>query len=45
MTAEQLEAGLATAYRTFYSKRRRCTASANCQGRETVFHMALTAAN
>jgi hypothetical protein len=46
MTAQQLETGLATAYRTFYSKRRRFNRfKRNFKGRETVFHMALSTAN
>jgi radical SAM superfamily enzyme YgiQ (UPF0313 family) len=46
MTAEQLETGLATAYRTFYSRRRRLDRfRRNFKGRETVFHMALSTAN
>jgi hypothetical protein len=46
MTAEQLEAGLATAYRNFYSRSRRWARfKRNRPGRETVFHMALSAAN
>jgi radical SAM superfamily enzyme YgiQ (UPF0313 family) len=46
MTAEQLETGLATAYRNFYSRSRRWGRfRRNFKGRETVFHMALSAAN
>ncbi|HEX3621489.1 MAG TPA: radical SAM protein [Acidimicrobiales bacterium] len=46
MTAEQLETGLATAYRTFYSASRRWSRfRRHAKGRETVFHLALSNAN
>jgi hypothetical protein len=46
MSAEQLETGLATAYRNFYSgSRRRARFLRNYRGRETIFHLALSAAN
>ena len=46
MTAAELEAGLARAYRTFYSPARRWARfRRNRAGRETVFHLALSAAN
>jgi radical SAM superfamily enzyme YgiQ (UPF0313 family) len=46
MSAEQLEAGLATAYRAFYSKRRRWGRFRGlAAGREKAFHLALTATN
>jgi radical SAM superfamily enzyme YgiQ (UPF0313 family) len=46
MTAAQLEAGLGRAYRNFYSAKRRSRRFLrNYRGRETVFHMALSAAN
>ena len=46
MTAEQLETGLATAYRAFYSKRRRWGRFRSlARDREKVFHLALTATN
>jgi len=46
MTAEQLETGLATAYRNFYSRSRRLSRfRRHYRGRETVFHLALSTAN
>jgi radical SAM superfamily enzyme YgiQ (UPF0313 family) len=46
MTAAQLETGLATAYRNFYSRSRRWNRFRRHRaGRETVFHLALNAAN
>ena len=46
MTAAQLETGLATAYRNFYSRSRRWARFRRHRaGRETVFHLALNAAN
>ena len=46
MTAAQLEAGLATAYRAFYSRKRRVNRFRRfAKGREKAFHLALAAAN
>ena len=46
MTAAELEAGLATAYRSFYSRpRRRGRFRRLGKGREKAFHLALSAAN
>jgi radical SAM superfamily enzyme YgiQ (UPF0313 family) len=46
MTAVQLEEGLATAYRAFYSRRRRLDRFRRfAKGREKAFHLALSAAN
>jgi len=46
MTAAQLEAGLARAYRNFYGARRRVSRFArHAKGRERVFHLALAITN
>ncbi len=46
MTAAQLEAGLATAYQAFYSRKRRLGRFQRfAKGREKAFHLALSAAN
>jgi len=46
MTATQLEAGLARAYRNFYSARRRARRfGRHAKGRERVFHLALAMTN
>ena len=46
MTAAQLEAGLARAYRNFYGVRRRAGRFVrHAKGRETIFHLALATAN
>ena len=46
MTAAQLEAGLATAYRAFYSRKRRLSRFRRfAKGRDKAVHLALSAAN